>query len=199
MDRIFAFVVAILLGGCVSTGAQVQSNQIQRAMVETGGEAQNCVASMHESDPYQRLKPKLSRTIDAKANTAKATPEEVEDLKAVQEYVTRCRWIILEMAGKVSGTYAAIYTGSFSRLDAITARLISRQITWGEYNIEYDTALADRRVQLTTELANVQRGLSTAHNAEIRRRQAALDAAVSNMPKQTNCTSFGGYINCTTY
>jgi len=199
MRGIFAFLAVLAaLGGC-ATAPQVESKRINTAMAEGGGAAQNCVTRMHESDPYQRLKPKLSRTIDAKANTAKATPEEVEDLKAVQEYVTQCRWLILDMAGQVSATYAAIYTGSFSRLDAITARLISQQTTWGEYNIEYDAALADRRIQLTAELANIQRGLSSAHAAELRRRQAAIDAAASSRPIQTNCTSFGGYINCTSY
>jgi len=185
MNRIFAFSTALLLGGCLSTGAQ-EGNAARRA----------CVEQLEQSPPARALGTKLAMTVESKANTQKATPDDAADIKALQPYAARCRELDLTFARQVSPNAAAVYSASFAKLDNNTARLISRQITWGEYNIERSNISAERSGQMAVELASVRRDLSTAHEAQMRRMQSAINAS---MPQQTNCTAFGGYINCTTY
>lgn len=199
MNRIFACLAALLLGGCLSTGAQVEGKRINDALAEGNAARRTCIEQLEQSPPGQALKPKLAMTVESKANPQKATPEDVTDIKALLPLVARCRDLDLALARQISARAAAIYSASFAQLDNNTARLIGRQITWGEYNIERSTVSAERSSQLATELASVRRDLNTAHDAEVRRFQAIMATSAANMPKQTNCTSFGGYINCTTY
>jgi hypothetical protein len=199
MNRIFAFSAALLLGGCLSTAAQVEGKRINDTLAEGNAARRACVEQLEQSPPARALGPKLAMTVESKANTQKATLEDAADIKALQPYAARCRELDLTFARQVSPNAAAVYSASFAKLDNNTARLISRQITWGEYNIERSNISAERSGQMATELASVRRDLSTAHEAEVRRTQSILARTADSMPKQTNCTAFGGYINCTTY
>jgi hypothetical protein len=198
MRKIFALLGALVLAGC-STAAQVESKRINDTVAERNDARRACIEEMRQTPAAQALAGKLALTVEAKADTQKATPAEIADIKALLPYAARCREIDLAAARKVSPNTAAIFSASFSRLDNNMARLISRQVTWGEYNIERDIIVSERDSKLTAEMASIRRDLNASHQAEVQRLQSIIAASAANMPKQTNCTSFGGYINCTTY
>jgi len=196
MTRIFACLGSLLLGGCLSTAAQTEGKRINDAMAEGSAARRACVAQLEQSPSGLSLSAKLVMTVENKANPQKATPEDVANIKALTPYVNRCREIELASARQASPSAAAIYSASFAKLDNNTARLISRQITWGEYNIERSNIAAERSSQMAAEMASISRDLTTAHRAEMQRIRSATAAST---PQITNCTNSGGYINCISY
>ena len=63
----------------------------------------------------------------------------------------------LESAAKVHPTIVAILTDSYARADANTARLIGREITWGEYVSENQAIVTHRRAELLAAGESMQR------------------------------------------
>jgi hypothetical protein len=84
-----------------------------------------------------------------KSNRAKATPQEAAELLSLQRaFVAPCRRMALASAAKVHPAIVSILTDSYTRADANTARLASREITWGEYVSENQAIVTHRRAEL---------------------------------------------------
>lgn len=76
-----------------------------------------------------------------------------------QDYLAPCRRMALESAAKVHPAIMAILTDSYARADANTARLIDREITWGEYVSENQAIVTHRRAELLAAGESIQRDL----------------------------------------
>ena len=99
-----------------------------------------------------------SPTAAMKSNPAKATPQEAALLRSLQQdYLAPCRRMALESAAKVHPAIAAILTDSYARADANAARLIGREITWGEYVSENQAIVTHRRAELLAAGESLQR------------------------------------------
>lgn len=99
-----------------------------------------------------------SPTAAMKSNVAKATPREVALLHSLQlEHVAPCRTLALQSAARVGPPIVAILTDSYARADANTARLIGREITWGEYVSENQAIVTHRRAELLAAGETMQR------------------------------------------
>ena len=99
-----------------------------------------------------------SPTAAMKSNREKATPQEAALLLSLQQdYLAPCRKMALESAAKVHPSIVAILTDSYARADANTARLVDREITWGEYVSENQAIVTHRRAELLAAGESMQR------------------------------------------
>jgi len=90
-----------------------------------------------------------SPTSAMKINREKATTTEVAQLLALQQdYLTPCRKIAVESAGKVDPSIVTILADSYAGADANYARVISHEITWGEFVTENQALVTQRRAAL---------------------------------------------------
>ena len=117
---------------------------------------------------------------------------------------------MLQGAAKVHPAYAAVFAESYAAADQQYAKLVRREISWGDYA----TFSVQRYAALRSEVAKtdqqVKAQLDNAHRYEIQQRQAAAAAfsqwayqqqviAAMNRPVSTNCTRIGYTVNCTSY
>ena len=115
------------------------------------------------SPQHQALKDKMgdhadSPTAAMKSNPARATPQEAGLLRSLQQdYLAPCRTMALASAAKVHPDIVAILTDSYARADANTARLVAREITWGEYVSENQSIVTHRRAELLAAGEAMQR------------------------------------------
>jgi hypothetical protein len=93
-----------------------------------------------------------------KSNREKATPQEAAQLLSLQQdYLAPCRKMALAAAAKVHPAIVAILTESYAQADANTARLVARQIAWGEYVSESQAIVTHRRAELLAAGESMQR------------------------------------------
>ena len=65
----------------------------------------------------------------------------------------------LDSAAKVHPTVVAILADSYARADANTARLMAREVTWGEFVAENQAIVTNRRAELLAAGESLQRDL----------------------------------------
>jgi hypothetical protein len=213
----------LCLSGC-ATGAQQQAarmNEAAQIMVADGNAARARAVALPS---YQALKDKLPPldgsppSMELLTNTSKPN---VEDSSALLEFhregLSPWRAVTLQDFAKMHPAYAAVAAEAYAAADQQYARLVRREITWGENA----TASAQRTTALRAELTRVgrqiQAELANAHTYEIQQRQAAAAALsnwayqqqvlsqnqqvinAANRPRMTNCQYVGTYLNCTTF
>ena len=124
-----------------------------------------CWRKVLTSPQHQALKAKMgdhadSPTTAMKSNREKATPQEAALLLSLQQdYLAPCRTMALAAAAKVHPAIVAILTDSYARSDANTARLVRREISWGEYVSENQAIVTHRRAELLAAGEAMQREL----------------------------------------
>jgi hypothetical protein len=125
-----------------------------------------CWRKVLTSPPHEALREKLgdhadSPTAAMKSNREKATPQQAALLQSLQQdYVAPCRKMALAAAAKVHPAIVTILSDSYARADANTARLIDREITWGEYVSENQAIVTHRRAELLAAGEALQRDLA---------------------------------------
>jgi len=155
----------LALGGCATT-AQQEVSRIQGIAVANAPVIDACWARAVASPPHQALKGKMGDNSDAltlvmKTNTEKATPEEAAQMLSLQrDYLAPCRKIALESAAKVHPTIVAILAESYARAEANFADLVAYKISWGEFVMENQAIVNQRRAELLAAGENIQRSLS---------------------------------------
>jgi hypothetical protein len=122
-----------------------------------------CWRKVLASPQHQALRDRMGDHADSpstamKSNPAKATPQDAAQLQSLQrDYLVPCRKMALQSAAKVHPAIVAILTDSYARADANTARLIARDITWGEYVSENQAIVTHRRAELLAAGEAMQR------------------------------------------
>ena len=100
-------------------------------------------------------------TLAMKTNAEKATPEEAAQMLSLQrDYLAPCRKIALESAGKVHPTIVAILAESYAKAEANSANLVAYKISWGEFVMENQAIVNQRRAGLLAAGESIQRSLS---------------------------------------
>jgi hypothetical protein len=175
-------VTAITLGAC-STGAQREVSRMNEATSVAVTDIDACWRRLENSDPYRALKTKLPPSNGAPppmallADQTKPTPADSALLLTLhQEYVTPCRRLALEGAGRIHPSFAAVMANAYAAADADFDRLVRREVSWGEYA----QSVYRRREALGAAFgeasASVNRDLVRSHVQEIQRRQGAVPA-----------------------
>jgi hypothetical protein len=80
-----------------------------------------------------------------------------------QEYLTPCRKIALESAGKVHPAIVAILTENYAKADANYAKFVTRKITWGEFVTENQALVNQRRARLLAQAGSRKASVSHTH------------------------------------
>lgn len=124
---------------------------------------------------------------------------------------------MLQDFAKVHPAYAAVAAETYAAADQQYARLVRREISWGENAVMSAQRVTAMRVALTRVGQQINAELANAHAYEIQQRQAAA-AALSNWayqqqvlsqnqqavnalsrPRMTNCQYVGTVLNCTSF
>ena len=164
MKAIFISIVFLAVAGCAGRTPPEAARVHGIAATDTPA-IDACWRKVLTSPQHQALKDRMgdhadSPTAAMKSSPAKATPQEAAMLRSLQQdYLAPCRRMALESAAKVHPAIMAILTDSYARADANTARLIDREITWGEYVSENQAIVTHRRAELLAAGESIQRDL----------------------------------------
>ena len=153
MKAIFIGIALLAVAGCAGK-TPPEAARVHGIAATDAPAIDACWRKALTSPQHQALKDRTgdhadSPTAAMKSNPAKVTPQEAVLLRSLQQdYVASCRKMALTAAAKVHPTIVAILTDSYARADANTARLIDREITWGEYVSENQAVVTHRRAEL---------------------------------------------------
>jgi hypothetical protein len=165
MKAIFLGIALLAIGGCASR-TPPEAARVHGIAATDAPAIDACWRKVLSSPQHQALREKMgdhadSPTAAMKSNPAKATPQEAALLQSLQQdYLAPCRRMALQSAAKVHPAIVAILTDSYARADANTARLIDREITWGEYVAENQAIVTHRRAELLAAGERIQHDLS---------------------------------------
>lgn len=221
---IIMFSLLVACGGSTSTSQQMSStDQLFSAAMARGNECiQSNQASPEGTFISGRLpiRPREPATMSQLSNRALPTQADLRSLSAWHDKNISCRQHFLEALRYVPPIHNALQQDFYSRVDAIYAALMKREISWGtaaerimkeRSEIELRWAEVDQRLQAQRDAAA---------QAEARRREAAWAAFAAsqqqqqmqmqqslqqqqilnslNRPRHTNCFYIGNNLNCTT-
>jgi hypothetical protein len=223
--RVLAWVVisTLFLSAC-ATGAQQQATRMNEAMQATKADAIAARDRAATLPSYLALKDKIPPldgsppSMVLQTDTSKPNAEEVAALLEFhRDGLSPWRAVVLQDFAKVHPAYAAVAAETYATADQQYARLVRREISWGDYA----TSAAQRNTAMRGALMRVDQQIKTelnnAHAYEIQQRQAAAAALsnwayqqqvllqnqqainAANRPRTTNCQYVGAYLNCTTF
>lgn len=206
-------VLAILAVGACATPAQREASRIGDVAASDAPVIDACWRRVLVSPTYRALVPKMGEHSDSptaamKSNMRKATPQEAADVLALREdYVTVCRKLALESAGKVHPAIVAILADNYAKVDVNTARFVSGQIDWGVFVTENQALVTERRGHLLAAAETMQVNVRDARPSKIEPRQRA-ETALSDWARQqkallpqakvTTCRYAGASLACST-
>ena len=211
----FAAAAAVLLAvTACTTPVQRQYSEFNDRLLQTQQNVDACLdAAARKSEWIERL-PKAMHT--QPAPLAKLSDDSlISDSERValldhHEAEQPCRAMALAEYGAFAPNHAELYRTFFALSDMTSARLISREITWGEANRQalqhYTAAEADwldlnqqiaQRVHAmhTAEVLRVQRDIQAVQDWS--RHQQILNSAAR--PTYTNCQMIGSAISCSQF
>lgn len=162
LSKALAIVTFFVVGACASK-TPPEASRVHGIAATDAPAIDACWRKVLASPQHQALRDRTgdhadSPTAAMKSNPAKATPQEAALLQSLrQDYLAPCRRMALESAAKVNPTIVAILVDSYARADANTARLLGREITWGEYVSENQAIVTHRRAELLAAGEAMQR------------------------------------------
>jgi hypothetical protein len=151
----------------------------------------------------------LEATLEQLSERKKASSSEIAAVLTVHPRYQDCRKTLLNEVSVATPSIAPIIVTQWTENDANIVLLVQRKITWGQYLQRLRDLFATQAQQITAEFERIGAGLLEAHEAELDRRRAALQALaayaqqqqiIDNMrrPSTTNCTAWHNNINCVT-
>jgi hypothetical protein len=164
MKAIFLGIALLAIGGCASK-TPTEAARVHAIAATDAPAIDACWRTVLASPQHQVLREKMgdhadSPTAAMKSDREKATPQEAALLLSLQQdYLAPCRKMALAAAAKVHPAIVAILTDSYARSDANTARLVRREISWGEYVAENQAIVTHRRAELLAAGEAMQRDL----------------------------------------
>jgi hypothetical protein len=170
MKAIFIGIVFLAIAGCGGR-TPPEAARVHGIAATDAPAIDACWRRVLTSPQHQALRDRMGDHADSpaaamKSNPAKVTPQEAAQLRSLQQdYLAPCRKMALESAAKVHPAIVAILTDSYARADANTARLVNREITWGEYVSENQAIVTHRRAELLAAGESIQRELQQSPTA----------------------------------
>lgn len=164
MKAIFLGIAFLAIGGCASR-TPTEAARVHGIAATEAPAIDACWRKVLTSPQHQALKEKMGDHADSptsamKSNREKATLQDAALLLLLQQdYLGPCRKMALAAAAQVHPAIVAILTDSYARSDANTARLVRRDISWGEYVSENQAIVTHRRAELLAAGEAMQREL----------------------------------------
>jgi hypothetical protein len=210
-----AVLTGSLLVGC-TTAAQRQYQAMSTNNQAVLAQAKACTTDLYNSPEAAPLRPHLplnptQATLTQLSDPALATPPEITAINQLYPRYKACQQAVVAGLSRSMPSLMPVLEKTYAAGDDDNVLLIQRKISWGErVHRGRDRALA-AETAILGEAQQVTAGLEQQHEAELARRQAALDAMARaaqtqqlinalNRPVMTNCTNLGsGMVNCTSY
>jgi hypothetical protein len=148
--RFIALVVVVLHVLAMAVPASA-NNDTAWSRLDT--ERNACRARASASPEFQALR----HWFQGVANSNKATPTEAAQMTRFhQDYLRPCQEIELEIAWRTHPALAKLYNAAAAQADANIARLVTYQISWGEYVRSGRTIRIDLNGQLAAAKVALQ-------------------------------------------
>lgn len=212
MRKLIAAAV-LALSGCVTdqspTVAQREARDVASTLDEARRQAEDCTRRIESSAEYERLSDRFALRKPAMAILAdKRRPTESDSvtLLTIHKMVAACRSANIHMFGMAHPAYAEGLVVTFAEADIEFARLVRRDISWGQYAeliVQRNVRLDDRFREASQK---VRSSLNESHAAEMRDRESAQRAFAAwaaaqraNLPVVTTCNYAGAMITCQSF
>ena len=211
-----ALALLVLVGGCATAA--------QRAAQQMNGAAKLAMTEFAACDAAVRARPEFAAVLarvplSEQASIAQLTdntvPTENEArlVAAIHDENLKCRQRLLEQARAIEPRVAGALLAGWQEGDENTVLLVQRKITWAEATKRRQQIMARTRANMDAAHQQDMGQLEAAHEAELARRQQALDRLYQwsvqqqmlnslNRPAApifTTCNQMGSFVNCTTH
>lgn len=209
---IVVLVITFLGAGC-ATQAQMAAQRIVSNSRAVVAQAEACAAAAYNSPESAPIRPHLplkvtDATLQQLMDQTRATDEEIKAIYAVYPKVQACQTALLEGLALTTPTIVPILADAYQEEQGRIINLIQRRITWGEYVTTSKSAVLQTDKNVQAAARQIEANLEQSHEAELQRRQAAINAMTQyyrtqqlinsmNRPLNTNCIGMGNMVHCT--
>jgi hypothetical protein len=200
------------LAGC-TTAAQRQYQAMATGNQAILAQIKSCVTDAYNAPESAPLRPHFpldlrDLTLAQMSDQSSPTKQEVDAVLTMHPRIQTCRKTALDGLLNTAPSVVPMLARTFAEADDDTITFVQRKRSWGEHvRRGRDRALA-MQAGLQVEGQRIVAGLEQSHQAELARRQAALNAmaqwaqtqqviSAMNRPVTTNCMNLGsGMVNC---
>jgi hypothetical protein len=203
--------LAGFLGGC-ATAAQRQYQAMATGNQALIAQGKSCLTEAYNSAEGALVRSHLpidagEITLAQLSDQSLPTRQEVAAVLALHPRIQACRKALLDGLLGTMPSVVPILAKEFAGADDDTIAFVQRKMSWGERVRRARDRYLALQAELQTQERQIVAGLERSHEAELARRQAALDAMARwaqtqqminamNRPVFTNCTGTGSMINC---
>jgi hypothetical protein len=203
--------LSVLICGAVltacATAAQRQYQAIATGNQAIATQAKACLEQAYNAPEAAILRPHIpmdarQATLVQLSDQSFATKAEADAILAIYPQFQACRQALLTGLQNSTPSAVPIFAKDFAEADDDTIAVLQRKMTWGDrMRRSRDRALAVQNA-LLAESQRITAGLESQHEAELAKRQAAIQAAgaalaqwsqaqqtIANMNRGVNCTS----------
>jgi len=225
------FTLLAACGGTTSTQQQMsEAGQLYNAALARGNECQKASRASPEGTFISErlpIRPNEPAAMSQLSNRALPTQADLRNLSSWHDKNISCRQHFLEATHAVSPMHVGLQQHFWSRLDAVYAALMKREISWGTAAERLMKERGEMDLRWAEANQRLQAQRNAAAQAEARQREAAWAAFSASMAqtnalqqqqqmqlqqsfqqqqilnslnrtRQTNCFRLGNNINCTT-
>jgi hypothetical protein len=212
--RYFAVVALIagLLAGC-TTAAQRQYQTIATGNQAILAQIKSCVTDAYNAPESAPIRPHLpldfrELTLAQLSDQTLPTKQEITAVLAIHPRIQACRKAALDGLLNTAPSVIPMLAKTFAEADDDTIVFVQRKRSWGEYVRRARDRTLAMQSGLQAEGQRIVAGLEQSHQAELARRQAALNAmaqwaqtqqviSAMNRPVTTSCMNLGsGIVHC---
>jgi len=198
--------LALGLLGC-ATAAQRELVGMAAGYRDASQKFQACVAAIYNQPDLEPLRRDLplnvqNASLAQLANTNFVSAEQERLILANHPKYQACRQQVIDELSPTMPSVAAIFLKGQVDTDNRIVALLQKKLRWGEFLQQWRQAGLERLAEMEAEGRRMMASLQQAHEAELARRQAAIQAlgqamaeygrtqaAIANM-RPVNCTAF---------
>jgi hypothetical protein len=199
--------MSAVLFGC-ATAAQRQLAGMAANTQAASQNFQNCALAIYnapELEPLRRDLPAnpVNASLAQLANTNYVSPEEAQLILANHPKLQACRQQFISELSQATPTLAPIFVKAITATDNSTVELLQKKLRWGEFLQRVRQISLERGTETEAEGHRLLAGLQASHDAELARRQAAIQGlgnalaayaqtqqTIAAMNRSVNCTAF---------
>jgi hypothetical protein len=201
--------IALSLGGC-ATAAQRQAFQINENTKAAQAHFIACNAAVYDEPETAPIRSHLplnlaDASLQQLTDTAKPTPDEIQALYVRYPKLHACQADYLRELAPATPTLVPVLADSFRRFDQNMIDLVELKFSWGGYLAQRKAEGVQTRRDVQETYREINAGLAQSNQAELDRRQSALNAmaafaqtqqVINAINRPTTCTTFGNTTTC---
>jgi hypothetical protein len=206
MRSVTVAAMAGLLLGC-ATAAQRQYQAMGTNTQAVVGGFKSCVAALYSVPEAAPLRPHIPRdvrdlTLAQLSDRSFTTNEENNAIFLLYPRLQQCQKTYLDGLSEAIPSFVPILSTEYIKNEDSVLLLVQRKQSWGDFSKRRRDMELEAQAQLQTEVRRIVAGLEQSHEAELARRQAAIQATsdalarwgqtqqiISNMNRGLNCTT----------